>query len=195
MKNGHIKPEDIFGEVYIIVGRPEEVQNVREFATMLNACGRTGNYQIGIRLCLGDLNVLKDVWDVSREYKRMLGSGLSWIREGNVVEKENLAIIDAGNKISDTVIGTVSSMALSSKLIGPNKVVLGFSNSDGGKLKVSARMPNHLNFNLRDILFEASDAVGGEAGGHTFAAGAFIDADKKEEFIKVIEHKISKLIV
>jgi len=193
MKHGHENPEDIFGEVYTIIGRPDELQNVREFATILNACGRTDNYQIGIRLCLGDLNALKESWNVLKGYRRMIGSGISWVRDGNLEERENIVVIDAGKKISDTVIGTVSSIVLSSKISHPDKIIVGFADSEDGKLKVSARMPNHLNFNLRDILFDAAKTVGGEAGGHPFAAGAFIDSDKKDEFIKVIENKISKI--
>jgi len=192
LKHGMDDAEDVFGDIYNIVGRPEELQDVREFATTLNACGRTGNFNVAVQLCLGDLSALKESWDILKKYRRMIGKGMSFVRDGNVEEREEIVVIDAGRKISDTVIGTVSSMALSSGMISAGKIVIGLAESDEGKLKVSARMPRDLNFNLRDILFEAAQSVGGEAGGHPFAAGAHIDANKKEEFIKAIENKISK---
>jgi len=192
LKNGVDDAEDVFGDVYNIVGRPDELQDVREFATRLNACGRTGNFDVAVQLCLGDISALKESWDILKKYRQMIGKGMNFIRDGNIEERENVVIIDAGRKISDTVIGTVSSMALSSGMTSEGKVVVGLAKSDKGKLKVSARMPRDLNFNLRDILFEAARSVGGEAGGHPFAAGAHIDESKKEEFIKAIENEISK---
>lgn len=193
VKGGYDDAEDIFGDVYNIVGHPEDLQDVRELATLLNACGRTGNYYVAIRLCLGDLSAIRHSSDIMETYRQMISDGMNWVREGNVTEHESIAVIDAGKKIPDTVIGTISSLVMSSGLTSINKIIVGFSDTGNGKLKVSARMPRNLNFNLRDILVDAARSVGGEAGGHTFAAGAFIDANKKEEFIKAIENKITKI--
>jgi RecJ-like exonuclease len=125
-------------------------------------------------------------------YKQMLADGMNWIREGKVSQRKTLAVIDGTQRIPDTIIGTVSSLALNSELIDAGKPVVGFADAGNGKLKVSARMPRNLSFNLRDILVDAAKAVKGEAGGHAYAAGALIDASQKEEFIKAIENKISK---
>lgn len=192
LKHGQEDADDVFGEIYNIVGRPEEIQDVREFATLLNACGRTGNFYVGIRLCLGDLSALKKSWDISKEYRRMISRGINWVRKGNADEYDDIVVINGEGRIPDSVIGTVSSITLSSGLFDGDKIVLGFADGGDGKLKVSSRMPRDLRVNLRDILVEASSKVGGEAGGHPFAAGAFIDLDKKQEFIKIIRNKISK---
>jgi single-stranded-DNA-specific exonuclease len=192
LKCGYEDAEDVFGDNYTMVGNPEELQDARELATLLNACGRTGNYNVAVRLCLGDLSAVQESHDIMDQYKQMINSGMNWVRDGNMQEDGVIAIIDSGSKISDTVIGTVAGMALNSCMRGKRKLVLGLADAGAGKIKVSARIPRDLNLNLRDILFEAAREVGGEAGGHPFAAGAFIDLDKKGVFIKAIENKISK---
>ena len=192
LKAGADDAEDVFGDVYNLVGRPEDLQDAREFATLLNACGRTGNYCVAIRLCLGDMDAISASWGIMDTYKQMLADGMNWIREGGVSQRKTLAVIDGTQKIPDTIIGTVSSLALNSELVDAGKPVVGFADAGSGKLKVSARMPRNLSFNLRDILVDAAKAVKGEAGGHTYAAGALIDASQKEEFIKAVENKISK---
>ena len=193
LNHGLEDAEDIFGEVYTLVGRPEDLQNVREFATLINACGRTGRFEVAIRLCLGDLTAIKDSWEIIEQYKRMISSGMTWLRDGNLDEREHVVVIDGGPRIDDAIIGTLSSIAISSGLVDSKKVIVGLADAGDDKLKISARMSRHLSFNLRDIIVESAQAVGGEAGGHQFAAGGMIDADKKEEFIKAVENKLSKL--
>ncbi|MFH1623242.1 MAG: DHH family phosphoesterase [Candidatus Aenigmatarchaeota archaeon] len=192
LKEGIDDAEDVFGDVYNLVGRPEELQDAREFATLLNACGRTGNYQVAVRLCMGDMDAISASWDIMVAYRQMLADGMNWMRDGRVSQRRTLTVIDGAQKIPDTIIGTLSSMALNSEFAEPGKLVVGFADAGNGKLKVSARMPRDLSFNLRDILVDAARAVKGEAGGHTYAAGALIDTSRKEEFIKAIENKISK---
>jgi RecJ-like exonuclease len=192
LKEGLDDAEDVFGDVYSLVGRPEDLQDAREFATMLNACGRTGNYNVAVRLCLGDLDAITASYDIMDSYKRMLADGMNFARDGHVSQRAAFAVIDGTQKIPDTIIGTVSSLALNSGMVAPGMLVVGFADAGNGRLKVSARMPRDLSFNLRDILVDAARAVKGEAGGHTYAAGALIDAAQKEAFIKAIENKLSK---
>jgi RecJ-like exonuclease len=193
LNHGLDEAEDIFGEIYTLVGRPEELQDVREFSTLINACGRTGRFEVAIRLCLGDLTAIKDSWDIVGEYKRLISNGMRWLRDGNMDERESVVVIDGGSRIDDAIIGTLSSISLSSGLVDTEKIIVGLADAGSGKLKVSARMSRHLSFNLRDIIVESAEAVDGEAGGHQFAAGGMIDADKKEEFIKAVENQLSKL--
>ncbi len=192
LKNGHEDAEDIFGEVYNLIGRPDELQDAREFATLLNACGRTGRFDVAIRLCLADLSAIRDSWKILENYRKIISNGLNWLRNGNFEVRETVTVIDGGKKIPDTIIGTLSSIALSSGIVDSSKPLIGFADAGNGNLKISARISRDLNFNLRDIIVEAAQSVDGYAGGHKFAAGALIDAKKKEAFIKAVENKLSK---
>lgn len=193
LKHGLEAAEDVFGEIYTLVGRPEDLQDVREFATLLNACGRTSRFDVGIRLCLADLTAIKDSWEIMENYRKMISDGMNWLRDGHIDEREHVVVIDGKTRIDDAIIGTLSSIALSSGLTNTKKPIIGFAELSDDKLKISARMARNLRFNLRDIIVEAAEDVGGEAGGHQFAAGGFIDKEKKDEFIKVIENKLSKI--
>jgi len=193
LKSGHEEAEDVFGEIYNLIGRPDELQDVREFATLLNACGRTGRFDVAIRLCLNDFTAIRESWQILENYRKMISGGLNWLREGNFEARASVTVVNGGKKISDTIIGILSSIALSSGIVNPAKPVIGFADAGSGNLKISARISRNLNFNLRDIITEAARSVGGEAGGHRFAAGGLIAAGKEEEFIKAVENKLSKL--
>jgi RecJ-like exonuclease len=188
---------DIFGEIYNLVGKPLELQDAREFATLLNACGRTGNVDIGIRLCMGDFSAYPQTWEIEENYKRMISDSMNLIREGGLQATEYATYIHGGSKIPDEVIGTVSSISLNSDIVDRRKPLIGLADAGNGKVKVSARLArdiNNLNLNLRDIISKAATAVDGEGGGHRYAAGALIDKGKEQEFISAVEMSIKGAI-
>ncbi len=182
---------DIFGENYTILGRPQELQDVREFATLVNSCGRTGNHDIAVRLLLGDYSVMEKSWEILDGYRKMLGDGMSWIRDTkSAVQKTDYAtFILAQEKIPDTVIGTVSSIVINSGMVDELKPLFGLAYCDDGKIKVSARISKKTKkINLKELIFNSTKAVGGEGGGHANAAGGYIPKDKEKEFMQTIDN-------
>jgi len=105
---------DIFGDNFTILDRPEELQDVREFATLINACGRTNNHNIALRLLVGDYMVLDKSRDVLDGYKKLISNSLKWIREHQKsISNSNFAtFLLAENKIPESVIGTVTTIIL-----------------------------------------------------------------------------------
>ena len=62
-----------------------------------------------------------------------------------------------------------------------------------GQYKVSIRLSGRkAEVDLRDIVKKITEKVGGEAGGHAFAAGAMIKEDKVDEFVKEAKRVLSK---
>jgi RecJ-like exonuclease len=204
LKFRHKDAADVFGDVYTFIGWPEELQDAREFATLLNACGRLGEPEVGLRLCLGDMAALDDSWRVMGDYKKVISDGVNWLRDGclqegrGVERREGAAYILGGGRIPESVIGTVVSIALSSNIIGEEKPLVGFADAGDGAggeyVKVSARIPRNLNLNLRNIISGAARAVGGEGGGHQFAAGGLIPRGKEKEFIDETEKILNGLL-
>lgn len=182
--------EDVFGDVYTILGRPDELQDVREFSTLINSCGRMGSSSLGIRLCLGDYSILEGSMDVFNQYRKAISNGLNCVREKKdfLHTTESATYILAGSSIPDTIIGTISSIVLNSNLV-ETKPLFGLADSDNGIVKVSARLPRNLEINLREILVKAVGELDekAEAGGHMLAAGAFIPKGKEDEFIKIVD--------
>jgi single-stranded-DNA-specific exonuclease len=181
---------NIFGEIYNLVGQPLELQDAREFATLLNACSRTRNVDVGFRLCMGDLTALPRTWVIEGEYKRIISDSMNWVRDGGLQKKEYATYIFGGSKIPEEIIGTISSISLNSNLVDRGKPLIGLADAEGEKVKVSARLARDLNLNLRDIITKAASVVDGEAGGHKHAAGALIERGKEEEFVAAMEDSI-----
>lgn len=181
--------EDIFGEIYTFLGKPDELQDIREFATLVNACSRIGFVDIAYRLCLNDYSVLEKSFEILNIYRKLIRDSLNWIRENenSVVSTDFANYILAGNKIPETLIGTITSITLNSQF-NQEKAIFGFADSDNGSVKVSARIPKPIKeINIRDVLVDAVSLTGYEAGGHSEAAGAFIPKGKEEEFIKIVD--------
>jgi single-stranded-DNA-specific exonuclease len=182
--------EDIFGDNYTILGRPDELQDIRELSTLMNSCGRTDNSSVGIRLCLGDYSVLEESAKISVQYRKMISSGLNLIRDNkNLIKRTEVANYIIGeDNIPDTVIGTISSIVLNSNLVEA-KPLIGLADSENGTVKVSARLPRTMNINIREVLVKAVEQIGSnsQAGGHMLAAGAFIPKGKEDEFIKIVD--------
>ena len=186
---------DIFGDIYTLLERPEELQDVREFATIINSCGRTGNHQIALRLLLGDYSAIEKSWTVMEKYRGMIGNGLNWIKNNpkNIIKTENATFILAKKNIHESIIGTVSMILLNSEIIDSSKPIFGMAYSGEDKIKVSARISKTLKpINLKSIISKTAISVGGEGGGHPSAAGAVIPINKEDEFIRIIGGEIIK---
>ena len=200
LKFRHKDAADIFGDIYTFIGWPEELQDAREFATLLNACGRLGEPEVGLRLCLGDMAALHESWRVMDDYKKVISDGVNWLRDGcrgdghGIERREGATYVLGGSRIPESVIGTVVSIALNSNIIGEEKPLVGFADAEGDCVKISARIPRNLNLNLRNIISNAARAVGGEGGGHQFAAGGLIPRGKEKEFIDEIEKILHGLL-
>jgi RecJ-like exonuclease len=195
LKIDHSDASDIFGDIYSLTGKPEDIQDTREFATLINACGRTGNQDVAIRICLGDLSVLNRSWDILEKYRKLISDGLNLLLEnGSMVLSTSFgSYLLAGNRIPDTLIGAITSIILNSNLVDTNKPVFGFAETEGDKIKISARSPKNLKqISMRDVIVSATKAVGGEGGGHKHAAGGLVPKGKEDEFIKIVDNLLGE---
>ncbi|MCS7105716.1 MAG: DHH family phosphoesterase [Candidatus Aenigmarchaeota archaeon] len=179
--------EDIFGEVYNLVERPEEIKDAREFATLINACGRLGKAEVAIKVCLGDKKALEEALRIFEEYRKEISRILSWIKEEKpIVKKEHANYLIAKDKIPDTLIGTITSILLNSSLV-ESKPLFGLAYCED-LVKISARIPKSFNsLNLKEIIRISTSQLEGEGGGHKKAAGGLIPKGKEEKFIEIIE--------
>ena len=180
---------DIFGDIHTMFGRPEELQDVREFGTLINACGRTGNHDIALRILLGDYSVMDRCWGVMEGYRTTIAQGINWVRNNqkSIVSAPKATIIMARGSISEMVIGTVSTIVLSSGMIDQTKPVFGMAYTGDGRIKVSGRVSKALKgINIKDIISAVTESLGGEGGGHVSAAGGLIPRDKEAEFVRIV---------
>ncbi len=188
------KPElatRLIGEVYILTKETEgtALHDTKEFATLMNSCGRYKKAEVAYRICLGDRGEwLERAYKLLQGHRTILVESMQIVKELGITELENLQYFHAEDKILDDIVGTVAGMIIGSDENLRNKPLFGFAEAeDGNGLKVSARADRALlekGLDLSLVMKNASERVDGTGGGHNIAAGATIPKGKEQEFLK-----------
>ena len=188
--------DQAFGEMYRITryDRRTGLGDAKEFATVLNSCGRYDDAPTGLRVCHGDVDALRVAEENRAEHRKHISAALSYVRENHLLrERRFIQWFDAGSGIRETVVGIVAGMMLTSGDCRRNLPIIAFADSDDG-VKVSARAGRDLvdrGLDLSSVMKTAAGLVGGFGGGHTVAAGATIPPERKEEFLDIVEDLVS----
>lgn len=188
-----------FGEMYRFPAMPEGtgLRDAKEFATVLNSCGRYDDAVTGLRICRGDMGALKEAEANRADHRKHISSAMMYIRDHHLLrERRFIQWFDAGSEIRETVVGIVAGMLLSSPECPRNVPIVAFADSDDG-VKVSARADRSLvdrGLDLSQVMKVAAELVGGTGGGHSVAAGATIPPDRKEEFLDIVEDLVSSQV-
>ena len=193
---GYENTTKILGEVYCLVKETEgtEIHEAKEFATLLNSTARYGEYEAGLKVCLGDRGeYLEEARNLLQGHRANLVEGLQFAREEGIERREYLQFFHAGTGIRDTIIGIVTNMLLNSEDINGDLPIIGFADKGNGEIKVSARGTNRLvkrGLNLSTAIKNAAKEFDGVGGGHRIAAGATIPKGKEEKFLEIMEKEI-----
>ncbi|MCS4542218.1 MAG: DHH family phosphoesterase [Euryarchaeota archaeon] len=190
--------EGIIGEVYTLLKEEEnsELRDAKSFATLLNACGRNHSPSVGLAICLGDrTDVVVEAKKTLKNHRMRLSKSLNWVYQNSeaIHKLQYVQYFHGENHIEENLVGTVTSMAMSSKILNSYKPVVAFAFREDKKVKVSARATRKLvekGLNLAEALHSAAHAVGGIGGGHDVAAGATIPIGSENQFIKLVEESI-----
>lgn len=188
--------DKVFGEMYTFPNMPPGtgLRDAKEYATILNSCGRYDDAETGMRICRGEMDALKTAERNRAEHRRHISSALSYVKDNHLIrERRFIQYFDAGTEIKETVVGIVAGMLLNSPECRHNLPIIAFVDAEDG-IKVSARANRGLvekGLNLSDVMKTAAGIVGGFGGGHSVAAGATIPPEKKDEFLDVVEDLVS----
>ncbi len=183
---------ELIGTVYTLIREDPwtPLRDAREFATLLNACGRMGRAGLGVSLALGDRGVaFEQAQQVYAEYKKWLAKYMGWITtEPAALKQEGSVVVVRGEGVIDeNMTGAVSSLVSSSNLFGKSKVTLVVTSTKNGGAKVSARGTDEVvakGVNLGRILQTLSPTYGGNGGGHAIAAGATVEKARLDKFLE-----------
>lgn len=200
MLNDSDSAKRLYGEVYTLPNfdKGTGLRDAKEFATILNSCGRYEDADTGMRICCGDTTAMVDAEKNRTRHRRNISTALTYIKENHLMrESRFIQHFDAGDAIKETVVGIVAGMLLNSNSCNKWLPIIAFANADDG-IKVSARADRSLvdrGLNLSTVMKKAAELVGGFGGGHSVAAGATIPPDKKEEFLNIVEDLISCQVI
>jgi len=185
-----VKP--LLNDIYTL----ENGYEIGEFSTVINACGRLGRAKDGVKILVEqDLDLAKTV---SRAYGRKISKSLRFVENNreneDYIYEDVIGVIDAEDNIQDDFIGTVTTISMSNGFFD-SAVVVGAAHAGKEEIKVSSRASKELveqGLNLGEIIGEICEELDGEGGGHNVAAGAKIPRENKDDFIQMLQDKISQ---
>ena len=199
-KGLHMAVDSLIGYVYVLTKEEPNtaLRDAREFAVLLNSTGRMDRPSLGVAICMGDRKAaLEEANKILEDYRKNINKYLSWVNEKpeRLKELQNTYIINGESFIDEKIIGTVSSIIVST-LVNNEKPLIAFANVENEQsAKFSGRTTEaaiRKGVNLGEVMRLASEAHGGKGGGHNIAAGAQVPLDKIEGFIKNIDELIGK---
>ncbi|MFX0108072.1 MAG: hypothetical protein ACFE7R_07300, partial [Candidatus Hodarchaeota archaeon] len=170
----------IVGNVVTLPKRPErtELRTAKEFSTMLNACGRNREPEVGVRVCLGDDDAFLQGKSLLQQHRANLASALRRLETDGYQEEKGMYIVK-DPLTPDTIIGIVIGMAQGARIVPIDKPIIGVSTDtydDSPLVKISGRARKNLidiGVNLKDAFVDAGSSMNiehdmqvVEAGGH-----------------------------
>jgi len=190
LRNPQSANKKIIGDIFLI-RLYNQLEDAREISAKINACSRSSQSEIAVQFCMEIPSAKKAAETIYLKYKQELISGLDFIKKTEKIQGENFVIINAKNKIKDTMIGTIASILSNSSIYKEETIIIALAlDETEKKIKISARNVGDKGRNVREILSRVIKLIGGEVGGHEFAAGGIIDKEKEQEFIEHLKRNL-----
>jgi single-stranded-DNA-specific exonuclease len=177
--------ENLIGNIFL-VKHFNQLEDAREMSAKINACSRLGEPYTSILYCLEDSKAKKQVEKLYARYKQMIIGGLNSVGSIEQIKGNGYLILNAKSQINDVLISVIATILSKSSLYEQGTVIVALSYTDNNQIKVSARTVGG-GRSVREILERATTEVGGEFGGHKYAAGCTFDISKEKEFIDKIK--------
>ena len=188
LRNPKARRGRIVGDIFLIKFF-NKLEDARELSAMVNACSRLERSDIALKFCMEIVKAKKEAESIYIKYKQCIISGLKFAAEAEKIEGKGFVIINTKNKIKDAIIGTIASILSNSALYEEETIITTMAYYDD-KIKVSARSVGKNTRNMRKILAKVIEKIGGEVGGHEFAAGCMIKQEKEQEFIDTLKKSL-----
>ncbi len=202
--NGSVEDaQKIVGPVYLLKDekKASPLKDAKEFATLLNACGRLNMASLGIGTCLGDPLTKRKALNALKDYKKEIVGALKWYENNQknkrlVHNDEGFIIINSKEEIRSSIIGTMCSIITKSNKEENLKFIMGMArNDDEDTTKVSMRTTLQNGIDLSEIIARICDGIDAEVGGHKHAAGALIKSEDEPKVIENAKRVLSKIAI
>ncbi len=193
LRNPKTKSDSIIGDIFLIKFF-SKLEDAREISAKINACSRSNEPYLAIQLCMEVPEANKKVESIYAKYKQEMVTSIKFALESKKMEGRGFVILNAEDKIRDTMIGTIASILSNSHLYEEGTAIIALA-YNGNKIKVSARNVGKTGRNVREILQNVINVTGGEVGGHEFAAGCNITKKEEEKFLELLKKEFELEII
>ncbi|MBT4257992.1 DHH family phosphoesterase [archaeon] len=182
------KNREIVGKIFLIK-LFNKLEDAREISAKINACSRYGEPETAIGLCMEIPKAKRKAESIHVKHRQSIIAGLKTAKEIEKVEGKLFTIINAKEKIKDTIIGTIASILSNSTMYEEGTIITTMGYCED-KIKISSRIAGRNGRNVRELLSRIINEIGGEVGGHAMAAGGMISQEKEEEFIQKLKKQL-----
>ena len=195
LRNPRCRNSEIIGDIFLIK-LFNKLEDAREISALINACSRYGEPATALQFLMEIPSAKKTAESIHIKYKQQLISGLDFIEKAEKIQGNGFVIINAKNKVKDTMIGTIASIISNSPLYEEGTIIITMAYYED-KIKVSTRICGRVSNgrNVREILNTVIERLGGEVGGHEVAAGCIISQEKENDFIKILKENLEIEVV
>lgn len=173
---------------------PGPTRELQEYGTFLNGTARYGKADVGIAVARGDRDAAyQEAMGLLDGHRKHLVGALAAFTDCPVTQAVAIQWVHLGDRVLDTVVGTVAGMALASLGLPRDKPLVAFAHTPDGRTKVSTRAPHELGgrIDLAVAVREAAAAVGGQGGGHPGAAGATVGRGDEARFLAELDGRVA----
>lgn len=193
LRNPKVKTRDIVGDIFLIKFF-NKLEDAREMSAKINACSRYGESGTALLLCMEISRARKKADAIHVKHRQNILSALKVVSETEKISGKGFVIINTKDNVQDTIIGTVASILSNSSVYEEGTIITTLARYEK-KIKVSSRTVGKKGRNVRELLARAIEVVGGEIGGHEFAAGCLISLDKEQEFIETLRKNLEVEVI
>lgn len=132
LRNPKTKNREMLGDIFLIK-LFNKLEDARELSAMINACSRLGRSDIAIQLCMEVTKAKKKAEIIHARYKQFIISGLKFASETEKTQGKDFIIINAKDKIKDTMAGTIASILSKSSLYEEGTIIVTMAYYDDGE--------------------------------------------------------------
>jgi hypothetical protein len=164
--------QGIWGDTFHL--QREVIEDAHAFTAVIDACGKTGNGDIGATLCLRSSHDIDRAWEITRQYHIRVIEAVKSARP-----HEGIAGV---YEVKDASVPSDVADILSRDLFAAGPVLV--YAKTGSSCRLSVRSPAGSTLELGPKVRELAAACGGSGGGHNLRAGATIPCDSLGTFAK-----------
>ncbi|MGD0079061.1 MAG: DHHA1 domain-containing protein [Methanoregula sp.] len=162
----------VYGDTFHL--QREVIEDAHALSAVIDACGKSGNGDIGATLCLRSSHDLDRAWEIARQHRvKVIGA---------VRDARPLGGVAGVYEVKDPALASDVADILTRDIPAAGPVLV-YAKS-GGACRISARTPAGSGADIGPKVRELAAACGGNGGGHNRRAGATVPCDRIGIFTK-----------
>jgi single-stranded-DNA-specific exonuclease len=164
--------------------------DANELSAVVNACGRLGQEDLGLAVCLGGRQALSESRAVREQYRGLMTKGMLELESRGMTRKANLQYFYSDNA---QMAGAFAALVMNFLFPG-NYPTISLAR-EGQSIKVSARGTRPLvarGLDLAKACRAAASKSGGDGGGHSIASGATVPLGSEMAFLDALDAAVGE---